>query len=90
MKAIWRGQVIAESDRILDVGGYRYFPTFGILHTTSCDSEFLIHTGLQFREGLLTTGTQPKGYVACRHHEGVNPRPARLALPEDSFCPMNC
>jgi len=26
MKAIWRGQVIAESDRILEVGGYRYFP----------------------------------------------------------------
>jgi hypothetical protein len=26
MKAIWRGQVIAESDRTLQVGGYRYFP----------------------------------------------------------------
>ena len=26
MKAILRGQVIAESDRTLDVGGYRYFP----------------------------------------------------------------
>ena len=26
MKAIWRGQVIAESDRALDVGGYIYFP----------------------------------------------------------------
>jgi uncharacterized protein (DUF427 family) len=26
MKAIWRGQVIAESDRILEVGGYQYFP----------------------------------------------------------------
>ena len=26
MKAIWRDQVIAESDRTLDVGGYRYFP----------------------------------------------------------------
>jgi uncharacterized protein (DUF427 family) len=26
MKAIWRGQVIAESDRILEVDGYRYFP----------------------------------------------------------------
>lgn len=25
-KAIWRGQVIAESDRTLDVKGYRYFP----------------------------------------------------------------
>jgi uncharacterized protein (DUF427 family) len=26
VKAISRGQVIAESDRTLDVGGYRYFP----------------------------------------------------------------
>lgn len=26
MRAIWRGQVIAESDRTLDVGGYTYFP----------------------------------------------------------------
>jgi uncharacterized protein (DUF427 family) len=26
MKAIWRGQLIAESDRTLEVGGYRYFP----------------------------------------------------------------
>jgi uncharacterized protein (DUF427 family) len=26
MKAVWRGQVIAESDRTLEVGGYTYFP----------------------------------------------------------------
>jgi uncharacterized protein (DUF427 family) len=26
MKAIWHGQVIAESERTLEVGGYRYFP----------------------------------------------------------------
>ncbi len=26
MKATWRGQMIAQSDRTLDVGGYRYFP----------------------------------------------------------------
>jgi uncharacterized protein (DUF427 family) len=26
MKAIWRGQVIADSGRTLEVGGYRYFP----------------------------------------------------------------
>jgi uncharacterized protein (DUF427 family) len=26
MKAIWQGQVIAESDRTTDVGGYTYFP----------------------------------------------------------------
>ena len=26
MQAIWRGEVIADSDRTLEVGGYRYFP----------------------------------------------------------------
>lgn len=26
MKAIWRGQVIAESERTLEVDGYCYFP----------------------------------------------------------------
>jgi uncharacterized protein (DUF427 family) len=26
MKAIWRGKVIAESDRTLQVDGYQYFP----------------------------------------------------------------
>ena len=26
MKAMWKGQVIAESDRTVEVGGYRYFP----------------------------------------------------------------
>lgn len=26
MKAIWNGQVIAESDRTIEVDGYRYFP----------------------------------------------------------------
>jgi uncharacterized protein (DUF427 family) len=26
MKATWRGQVVAESDRTLEVDGYRYFP----------------------------------------------------------------
>ena len=26
MKATWNGQVIAESDRTLEVGGYLYFP----------------------------------------------------------------
>ncbi len=26
MKAVWRGQVIAESDRTLERGGYQYLP----------------------------------------------------------------
>lgn len=30
MKAIWHGQVIAESDRTLEVGGYRCFPRYAV------------------------------------------------------------
>ena len=26
MRAIWRGQVVADSDRTLEIAGYRYFP----------------------------------------------------------------
>jgi uncharacterized protein (DUF427 family) len=26
LKATWRGNVVAESDRTLELGGYRYFP----------------------------------------------------------------
>jgi uncharacterized protein (DUF427 family) len=26
MKAVWKGRVIAQSDRTLEVDGYRYFP----------------------------------------------------------------
>ncbi|MBI4565525.1 MAG: DUF427 domain-containing protein [Planctomycetes bacterium] len=26
MKAIWNGQVVAESDRTVEMDGYRYFP----------------------------------------------------------------
>ena len=26
MKAVWRGRVIATSDRTVEVGGYQYFP----------------------------------------------------------------
>ena len=37
MKAMWNGEVIAESDKTLEVGGYLYFPrdirAHGTLHT---------------------------------------------------------
>lgn len=39
MKAIWRGQVIAESEATREVGGYRYFPResvrMDLLHVTA-------------------------------------------------------
>jgi uncharacterized protein (DUF427 family) len=30
MKAVWRGQVIAVSERTLEVGGYTYFPRVAV------------------------------------------------------------
>ena len=38
MKAIWRGQVIAESDRTLEVDGYRYFPREAVSMDLLCAS----------------------------------------------------
>lgn len=53
MKAIWRDQVIAESDRTLEVGGYRYFPRetvrMDLLHLTpKTDSDLECPHGVQF------------------------------------------
>jgi uncharacterized protein (DUF427 family) len=53
MKAVWRGQVIAQSDRILDVGGYTYFPReavrMDLLHATpKTQSDLACPHGVQF------------------------------------------
>ena len=53
MKAIWRGRVIAESDRTLDVGGYTYFPRdavrMDLLHATpKTQSDLACPHGVQF------------------------------------------
>src|SRR4029077_5211622 len=53
MKAIWRGQVIAESDRTLEVGGYRYFPRETVrvdllLMATKTQSDLECPHGVQF------------------------------------------
>jgi uncharacterized protein (DUF427 family) len=53
MKAIWRGQVIAESDRTLDVGDYRYFPRetvrMDLLRTApKTQSDLACPNGVQF------------------------------------------
>jgi hypothetical protein len=52
MKAIWRGQVIAESDRTLEVGGYRYFPreTHGSIAGGTEDAK---RSGLPERRAVL-------------------------------------
>jgi uncharacterized protein (DUF427 family) len=53
MKAIWRGRVIAESDRTLDVGGYTYFPReavhMDLLHAVpKSESDLKCPHGVQF------------------------------------------
>jgi uncharacterized protein (DUF427 family) len=53
MEAIWRGQVIAESDRTLEVKGYRYFPReavrMDLLQATSrTENDLRCPHGVQF------------------------------------------
>jgi uncharacterized protein (DUF427 family) len=53
MKAVWRGEVIAESDRTLEVGGYKYFPRasvrMGLLQAVPrTESDLACPHGVQF------------------------------------------
>ncbi len=59
MKAIWRGTVVAESDRTLEVGGYRYFPRdavrMDLLEPTSkTESDLACPHGVQFYDLIDT------------------------------------
>lgn len=65
MKAIWRGQVIAESERTLDVGGYRYFPRDSVrmdllklAPKTASDKE--CPHGVQFYDVSEKSATSPR------------------------------
>ena len=60
MKAIWRDQVIAESDRTLEVGGYRYFPRdtvrMGLLHLApKTQGDLACPHGVQFYDVAADT-----------------------------------
>ena len=53
MKAMWRGEVIADSDRTLEVKGYRYFPRetvrMDLLHATpKTESDLACPHGVRF------------------------------------------
>ena len=57
MKAVWRGRVIAESDRTLDVGGYTYFPRetvrMDLLHAVpKSENDLKCPHGVQFYDVL--------------------------------------
>jgi uncharacterized protein (DUF427 family) len=65
MKAIWRGQVIAESDRTREVGGYRYFPRetvrMGLLHATpKTESDLACPHGVQFYDVAEGSARSPR------------------------------
>jgi uncharacterized protein (DUF427 family) len=65
MKAIWRGQVIADSDSTLEVGGYRYFPRdavrMDLLHVApkTADDQKCPH-GVQFYDVVEKDGRSPR------------------------------
>lgn len=55
MKAIWRGQMIAESDRTLKMDGYRYFPREAVRMdllrlATKTQSDLACSHGVQFSD----------------------------------------
>ena len=61
MKAVWRGQVIAESDRTLEVGDYIYFPRdtvrMDLLHVTpKTKSDLACPHGVQFYDVTADAG----------------------------------
>jgi uncharacterized protein (DUF427 family) len=65
MKAIWRGQVIAESDRVLEVGGYRYFPRDAVRmdlleSTTKTANDLKCPHGVQFYDVVENGARSPR------------------------------
>ena len=74
MKATWRGQVIADSDRTREVGGYIYFPRetvrMELLHAVSrTESDLACPHGVQFfdvAEGAARSDRAAWSYEAPR------------------------
>jgi uncharacterized protein (DUF427 family) len=74
MKARWRGQVIADSDRTLEVGGYRYFPRENVRMdflwlVPKTQSDLACPHGVQFYdvgEGATRSERAPWSYEAPR------------------------
>ncbi len=74
MRAIWRGQLIAESDRILEVDGYRYFPREAVRmdllqRAPKTQSDLACPNGVQFydvAEGAVRSERAAWSYEASR------------------------
>ena len=76
MRATWRGQVIAESDSTLEVGGYTYFPRASVrmdqLHAApKTESDLACPHGVQFYD--VAEGAERSARAAWSYEA---PRPA--------------
>jgi len=65
VNAVWRGQVIAASDRTLEVGGYRYFPREDVRMdllrpTPKTQRDLACPHGVQFFDVVEGTARSPR------------------------------
>jgi uncharacterized protein (DUF427 family) len=65
VQAIWRGRVIAESDRTLEVKGYRYFPREAVRMdllqvTPKTENDLKCPHGVQFYDVLENGERSPR------------------------------
>jgi uncharacterized protein (DUF427 family) len=80
MKATWRGEVIAESDRTLEVGGYTYFPRttvrMDLLQATpKTESDLECPHGVQFFDVATNGGRSER---AAWSYEAPKPKMAQV------------
>jgi uncharacterized protein (DUF427 family) len=80
MKATWRGEVIADSDRILEVGGYAYFPRetvrMDLLQMTAkTESDLECPHGVQFYDVATGAGRSER---AAWSYEAPRPSMAQV------------
>ena len=76
MKAVWRGQVIAESDRTQEVGGYVYFPREAVRmdllkQAPKTESDLECPHGVQFYDVVDGGKTSPR---AAWSYEAPQPK----------------
>ncbi|MGQ3298642.1 DUF427 domain-containing protein [Reyranella sp.] len=65
MKAVWQDKVIAESDRTLEVDGYRYFPRDSVRmdlleSAPKTDGDLKCPHGVQFYDVVEGTARSPR------------------------------
>jgi uncharacterized protein (DUF427 family) len=65
MRAIWRGQVLAESERSLEVKGYRYFPRDAVRmellqSAPKTENDLRCPHGVQFYDVVANGGRSPR------------------------------